>query len=64
MSQMLDNDALEQRRRYAAIPDAVGIDDDNRTSGANAEARRLTALHATGTEQQSFTLEKSGQPGV
>ena len=44
--QMLLQDALESRRRDVPIPNALGIDHEPRSSGANAEAARLRAHHA------------------
>lgn len=62
--QMFDDDSLEQFRRDARIPDALGVDDYDRATRADAEARRLPSLHAAGAEQEAFALEKSRQPLV
>jgi hypothetical protein len=59
--QMFDDDSLEQRRRDTRIPDALRVDDYDRATRADAEARRLPSLHATGAEQKAFALEKSRQ---
>ena len=61
---MLDDDALEQRRCHAAIPDALGIDHDNRTTRAHAETGRLAAFHPTGTEEETLALEQCGEECV
>src|SRR5262245_47884059 len=55
--QMLDDDPLQQRRRYRSVPDAVGIDDDDRSSAAHTQTRCLASLHASRSEQQPFTLQ-------
>ena len=56
--QMLDDDALEQLRRHASVPDALRVDDDDRPASAYAEARGLAPLHAARSEQKSFPLEQ------
>lgn len=61
IAEMLDDDAFEQLRRHAGVPDAVRIHDDDRAAAANTKAGRFAAFHACGTEQQGFTLEQSGE---
>src|SRR5262245_17648186 len=61
IAQMLDDDPLEQLRRDAAVPDALGVHDDDRPSGADAQAGRLASLDAVWPEQQTFALEKLRQ---
>lgn len=61
ISQMLDHDSLQQRRGDAGIPDALGVDDDDRAASTDTQAGRLTALHAIGPEQQLFALQKRGE---
>ncbi len=58
---MFDDDPLEQLGRDTRVPDALRIDDYDRAARADAEARRFPSLHATGTEQEAFALEKSRQ---
>jgi hypothetical protein len=59
VAQMLDDDSLEERGGNAGVPDALGIDDDDRTAGADAEARSLAALDAARAEEKAFALEKA-----
>ena len=61
VAQVLDDDALEERGSDAGVPDAFGIDDDNRTAGADSEARSLAALDALGAEEKAFAFEKAGE---
>jgi hypothetical protein len=58
---VLDDDALEEDGSDSGVPDALGIDDDDRTAGADAEARSLAALDATRAEEKGFSLEKAGE---
>gem|GEM_PF-2526381 len=62
--QMLDNDSLQQCGRHSAIPDPVGIHDDDRPVATDTEAGCLTALHAPRTKEQIFALEKLGQQRI
>ncbi len=57
VAEMLDDDALEECRSHAGVPDALRVHDDNGSADAHAEARRLATLDATRPEQQSFALE-------
>jgi hypothetical protein len=59
--QVFDDNSLEQRRRDTRIPDALRVDDYDRTARAHTKAWRLPPLHTAGTEQEAFTLEKSRQ---
>jgi hypothetical protein len=61
VAQVLDDDALEERWSDAGVPDAFGIDDDNRTAGADSEAWSLAALDAIGAEEKALALEKAGE---
>ena len=61
VTQVLDDDALEQRGSDTGVPDAFGIDDDDRTAGADSEAWSLAALDAIGAEEKAFALEKAGE---
>jgi len=56
--EMLDDDSLENRRSYTSVPDAIRINDDDRPARADAEARRLSALHPRWTEEQTLALKK------
>jgi len=49
--QVLHDYSLEKLRGYAVIPDAIRVHDDDRPSGAHAEARRLPAFHPRWAEQ-------------
>jgi len=59
--QVLDDDSLQQRRRYIGVPNALRIDDDNRSVAADTEARRLASLHACRTEEQIFPRQELGE---
>jgi hypothetical protein len=61
---VLDHDALEERGGHAGVPDALGIYDDDRSTGAHAEARRLSALDARRPEEEPFALEQPRQQRV
>ena len=58
---MLDDDPLEECRRYRGVPHAFRIHDDDRPTGAYAEARRLATLHSLGTEEKALALQKRRQ---
>jgi hypothetical protein len=58
VTQMLDDDPVEERRRDIAVPDAFGIHHNDRTTCADAEAGRLTSLDAVWAEQKPFALEE------
>ena len=62
--QVLDDDSLQQRRRYIGVPNALRIDDDNRSVAADTEARRLASLHARRTEEQVFPRQKLGEQRI
>ena len=61
VAEVLDDDALEERGSDSGVPDALGIDDDDRTAGADSEARSLAALDALGAEEKAFAFEKAGE---
>ena len=61
VAQVLEDDALKERGSDAGVPDAFGIDDDNRTAGADSQAWRLAALDAVGAEEEALALEKAGE---
>jgi len=54
---MLDDYSFEQRRGYSRIPDAFWINDDDRSFGAHAEARRFTTFDALRTKKEIFALK-------
>src|SRR5213595_3364351 len=58
---MFGDDALEQRGRHSAIPDALRIHNHDRPAGADAEAGRLTALDAAGAKQETLALQQFGE---
>ena len=62
--EVLDDDSLQQRRRYIGVPDPFRIDDHNRSAAADAEARRLASLHASRTEEQIFPLQELGEQRI
>src|SRR5258705_2070510 len=62
--EVLDHDALQQRRRHFGIPDTLRIDDDDRTIAADAEARCLAALDALWTKEQILALQQVGKERV
>lgn len=64
VAQVLDDNALEQGRGHTGVPDAFGIHDDDRSAGTDAEAGRLAAFHAFGSEEQILALEQPGQQAV
>jgi hypothetical protein len=59
--QVLDDDSLEQRRRYAAVPDALRVNDNDRTLAANAKTRSFSAFYPTRSEEQALSLQKLGE---
>jgi len=61
---MLDDYSFEQRRGYSRIPDAFWINDDDRSFGAHAEARRLASLHSLGPEEKVLSLQQLGEERV
>lgn len=61
VAEVFDDDAFEQGGRDASVPDALGVDDDDRATGAHAEARGLTAFDALGAEEEAFALEQRGE---
>jgi hypothetical protein len=58
LAKMLDHDPLQEFRCNARIPDALGVNHDDRSAGADAQARRLAALHAIRPEEEPFALEE------
>ncbi len=58
---MLDDDPLEQLRADAGVPDAFGVDDDDRAAGADAKTGGLATLHTVGAEEEVFALQESRQ---
>ncbi len=58
ITQVFDDDSLEQLGSYPRIPDAFRIDHHDGTSSTNAEAWRFTALDASGSEEEALTLEQ------
>ena len=58
VAQMLDHDSVEQRWRYAPIPDSIGIHDDDWSAGTYAQARCFATFHSRGSKEQILTLQK------
>ena|SRR5690349_1280051 len=55
---MLNDDSLEELPSDASVPHPLRVDNDDRSTGADAEAWRLAALHAPWTEKKSLALEE------
>jgi len=55
---MLDDNSFQQLRCYTRVPDAFGINDNDRATGADAKAGCFTALHTVGTEEQILAIQK------
>src|SRR3954467_9851711 len=64
MLQVLDHDALEERRRDAGVPHALRINDDDWPVAADAETRRFAAFHSLRAEQQIFPLQELRQQRI
>lgn len=62
--QMLHDDAFQKIGRHSRIPDSLGIDDDDRSIGAHAEARRLPTLYTVRPKEKTFPLEQLGKRRV
>src|SRR4051812_40500630 len=61
---MLDDDALEQGGRHAGIPNAVRIDDDDRSAATNAKAGRLATFDPIRAKQEPLPLQERGQQAI
>jgi hypothetical protein len=55
--EMLHDDSLEERGSYSVIPDAFGVDHDDRSPAADTEAGSLTALHPARAEEKALALQ-------
>jgi len=64
ISQMFDHDTLEKRRRDPTVPNAFRIDHHDRPARANPETRRLSTLHAPGTEQKPLALQQRRKQAI
>ena len=64
VAQVFDDESVQQCRCDVGVPDAFGIHHDDRPSGADAQARRLTTLDSTGPEEQVFSLEELREQAV
>jgi len=64
VAKVLDDDPLEERRGHRSVPDPVRVYDDDRTTGADAEARGLSALDALRPEEEAFALQQARQQVV
>src|SRR5512140_1977936 len=64
VTQVLHHDAREEFGRDTAVPDALGVDRNDRPAGADAKTGRLAALDPSWTKQQFLTLQQRGQPGI
>ena len=61
---MLDDNSLEQFRSDWRVPNPFGIDNDNGTPCADAEAGGLAAFHALRTEEEIFAFEKFWEEAI
>lgn len=59
--QMLDHDPFEECERDPGVPDALGVDDHDRTLTAHTKAWRFTALHAVRAKEQVLPLEQASE---
>ena len=64
VSQVLHDDALEERGRHAGIPDRIRIHDDDGAARANTEARCLPALDPARAEEKPFPMEQGREERV
>ena len=64
IAQMLDDDALEKRRRDPGVPDGIRVDDDDRAAPANSQAWRFSPFDPRGPEQEPFALKQCRQHRV
>jgi hypothetical protein len=64
VAEVLDDDPLEEGWRNACVPDAFRVDHHDRPASAYAEARRLTALHTSRSEEQILAFEQPGEQTV
>src|SRR5215213_2338774 len=62
--EVLDDDALEQLGGHARVPDALRVDDDDGTAGADSQTGRLAALHPARPEEQVLALKQLGEQAV
>lgn len=58
VSEMFDNDSLEERGGYSIVPDAFGVNDDDGSAAAYSEARSLAALNAARPEKKTLALQE------
>jgi len=64
VAQMLDDDPLEQFGRDPGIPHPFRVYHDDRAAGADTETGRLTPLHPSRPEEQSFALQQRRQQPI
>jgi hypothetical protein len=58
VAKVLNHDPLEQSGGDRRIPNALGIHDDDWPTATHSETWRLSTLHPTRPEQQSFALKE------
>ncbi len=56
--QVLDDNAFQQLGGDSGVPDAFRIDNENRASGAHAQAWRFTAFYPSRAKEKASTIEK------
>lgn len=64
VAQMLDDDSLEQRGCYTAVPDTLRVHDDDGPAGTHAETRCFPSFDASGAEQEILALEERREKTV
>ena len=57
--EVLHDNSLEQVRRDAGVPDPLGVYDDNRPAGADAEAWSFAALYTSGSKEQPLAFQQA-----
>ncbi len=58
VSEVFDDDSLEQFRSDARVPNTLGIDNHYRAALTHAEAWRLASFDTVRSEQQLFSLQQ------
>ena len=58
VTQMLDDNALQQGRRHPGVPNAVWVDDDDWATAANPQTWCFSALDAGRTKKEPFPAKE------
>ena len=64
VSQMFDDDPLEECGRHVAVPDPLWVHHNDWSSSADPKARRLASLDAQRPEQQSLPLKEGRKQAI